>query len=29
MNYEKENNIYWLNCIDVPSLNEFVNNKIL
>ncbi len=29
MNYEKEKNIYWLDCIDVPSLNEFVNNKIL
>jgi len=29
MNYEKEKNIHWLDCIDVPSLNEFVNNKIL
>jgi hypothetical protein len=29
MNYEKEKNIYWLDCIDANSLDEFVTNKIL
>ncbi len=29
MNYEKEKDIYWLNCIDATSLDEFVINKIL
>ncbi len=29
MNYEKEKNIYWLDCIDANFLNEFVTNKIL
>ncbi len=29
MNYEKEKNIYQLDCIDANSLDEFVTNKIL
>jgi hypothetical protein len=29
MNYEKEKDIYWLDCIDANSLDEFVTNKIL
>jgi hypothetical protein len=29
MNYEEEKDIYWLNCIDANSLDEFVTNKIL
>jgi hypothetical protein len=29
MNYEKKKNIYWLDCFDANSLDEFVNNKIL
>jgi hypothetical protein len=27
MNYEKEKDIYWLNCIDAISLDEFVTNN--
>jgi hypothetical protein len=27
MNYEKEKDIYWLDCIDANSLDEFVTNK--
>jgi hypothetical protein len=29
MNYEKEKYIYWLDCLDANSLDEFVTNKIL
>jgi hypothetical protein len=29
MNYEKKIKIYWLDCFDANSLDEFVNNKIL
>ncbi len=29
MNYEKEKDIYWLDCIHANSLDEFVTNKIL
>ncbi len=29
MNYEKEKDIYRLDCIDANSLDEFVTNKIL
>ncbi len=29
MNYEKEKNIYWLNCSDAKNLDEFVTNKSL
>ncbi len=29
MNYEKEKDIYWLDCIDANSLDEFVTNEIL
>jgi hypothetical protein len=29
MNYEKEKDIYWLDCINANSLDEFVTNKIL
>jgi hypothetical protein len=29
MNYEKEKDIYWLDCLDANSLDEFVTNKIL
>ncbi len=29
MNYEKEKYIYWLNCFDAITLDEFVINKIL
>jgi hypothetical protein len=29
MNYEKEKDIYWLDCIDANSLDKFVTNKIL
>jgi hypothetical protein len=29
MNYEKEKDIYWLDCIDAFFLNEFVTNEIL
>ncbi len=28
MNYEKEKDIYWLDCLDANSLDEFVTNKI-
>ncbi len=27
MNYEKEKDIYWLDCIDANSLDEFVTNN--
>jgi hypothetical protein len=27
MNYEKEKDIYWLDCINANSLDEFVTNK--
>jgi hypothetical protein len=27
MNYEKEKDMYWLNCVDASSLNEFMTNK--
>jgi hypothetical protein len=27
MNYKKERYIYWLNCIDANSLDEFVTNN--
>jgi hypothetical protein len=29
MNYEKEKYMYWLNCVDASSLNEFMTNKSL
>jgi hypothetical protein len=29
INYEKEKNMYWLNCVDASSLNEFMTNKSL
>jgi hypothetical protein len=29
MNYKKEKNIYWLDCVDANFLDEFVTNKIL
>jgi hypothetical protein len=29
MNNEKEKTIYWLDCIDANSLDEFVTNKTL
>jgi hypothetical protein len=29
MNYEKEKKLYWLDCIDANSLDEFVTNKTL
>jgi len=29
MNYEEEKDIYWLDCIDANSLDEFMTNKIL
>ncbi len=29
MNYEKEKDIYWLNCLDANFLDEFVTNKYL
>jgi hypothetical protein len=28
MNYEKEKDMYWLDCIDANSLDGFVTNKI-
>jgi hypothetical protein len=29
MNYEKEKDMYWLNCVDSSSLNEFMTNNSL
>jgi hypothetical protein len=29
MNYEKEKDIYWLDCFNAASLDEFVTNKYL
>jgi hypothetical protein len=28
-NHEKNKNIYWLDCLDVASLDEFVTNRSL
>ncbi len=28
-NHEKKKNIYWLDCLDVVSLDEFVTNRSL
>jgi hypothetical protein len=29
MNYEKEKDMYWLECFDATSLDEFVTSKSL